>query len=494
MHALALYLSKTSRKSIALLLSVVTAVLMLHPQPAHALPTFARQTGQNCVACHTGGQYPELTPYGRLFKMTGYTIGERTLPFSVMGVASVASVADTNKSDVARSGTPSTDAGSDFYKNNEPILGTGSLFIAGKVTDNVGAFLQITHDPYNSSGHTQADNMDLRYADRLVDTQSDLIWGVSLNNDPSVSDPWNTAPAWMQYVPVASPSSHQFLDGATSYPGLAAGANIAGVSAYVYWNQTLYGEIGFYATADGAFRVFREGIDDSAITRLRGNNPYWRFAYTRAWGPNNIMVGTTGMLATILDNGSDGNDGNAYSQNRNLGLDAQYQYILDPHTITAQVAYMQQTVNYSGNTMAGTPTLFQADGVTPINAFNSSDTINTFRAKLAYTYRATYGGSVSYFSTMGTANTLNQTAGYSAAPSPVITYAPNVANVNASFTGLPDTSGATLEVFYIPIQNLRLGVQYTAYEKYNGSATNYDGNGRNASDNNTLYMYAWFAF
>jgi mono/diheme cytochrome c family protein len=28
--------------------------------------------------------------------------------------------------------------------------------------------------------------------------------GVSVNNNPSVSDPWNTAPAWMQYVPVPS--------------------------------------------------------------------------------------------------------------------------------------------------------------------------------------------------------------------------------------------------------------------------------------------------
>ena len=54
--------------------------------PARALPLFARQTGQNCVACHAGGQFPELTPYGRLFKLTGYTIGERELPLAVMGV------------------------------------------------------------------------------------------------------------------------------------------------------------------------------------------------------------------------------------------------------------------------------------------------------------------------------------------------------------------------------------------------------------------------
>ena len=68
--------------------ALVPLLLALAPQQAQALPAFARQTGQNCVACHAGGQFPELTPYGRLFKMTGYTIGERALPLSVMGVFS----------------------------------------------------------------------------------------------------------------------------------------------------------------------------------------------------------------------------------------------------------------------------------------------------------------------------------------------------------------------------------------------------------------------
>ena len=55
------------------LLAVVC--MLLAPRPAHSIPLFARQTGQNCMACHAGGQFPELTPYGRMFKLTGYTIG-----------------------------------------------------------------------------------------------------------------------------------------------------------------------------------------------------------------------------------------------------------------------------------------------------------------------------------------------------------------------------------------------------------------------------------
>ena len=53
---------------------IALAALLCVPLAAQALPVFNRQTGQNCVACHAGGQFPELTPYGRMFKMTGYTI------------------------------------------------------------------------------------------------------------------------------------------------------------------------------------------------------------------------------------------------------------------------------------------------------------------------------------------------------------------------------------------------------------------------------------
>jgi hypothetical protein len=45
--------------------------------PAEAVPSFARQTGQECPACHVS--WPELTPYGRYFKLTGYTIGKSAI-------------------------------------------------------------------------------------------------------------------------------------------------------------------------------------------------------------------------------------------------------------------------------------------------------------------------------------------------------------------------------------------------------------------------------
>src|SRR5579862_1524296 len=60
--------------------ALVLLVAML-ARPAAALPAFAAQTGQPCQMCHVGGFGPQLTPYGRNFKLSGYT--QRATSFSV---------------------------------------------------------------------------------------------------------------------------------------------------------------------------------------------------------------------------------------------------------------------------------------------------------------------------------------------------------------------------------------------------------------------------
>src|SRR5271168_2438771 len=66
------------------LFALASALLtIVSSSPAQALPSFARQTGQPCGTCHTDS--PALTPYGRRFKLLGYTTGGgefRTTPFS----------------------------------------------------------------------------------------------------------------------------------------------------------------------------------------------------------------------------------------------------------------------------------------------------------------------------------------------------------------------------------------------------------------------------
>jgi len=474
--------------AIALLLTSVW------PGAADALPLFARQTGQNCVACHTGGQFPELTPYGRMFKLTGYTIGERTTPLSAMVLASSSRVANTSKSD---------DPASDFQKNGEALVATASVFLGGKVTDNIGAFAQVTYDPYASQGadgsfhgHSAADNIDLRFADRFINPDHDLIVGISVNNNPSVSDPWNTAAAWMQYVPVPSPTSSAFIDGAAPYPGFAAGGNIAGLTTYAFWNRMIYAELGAYMSSRGALSFMHAGLAPGELTKLRGLNPYWRLAWNREWGPHALMVGTSGMSARIYDDPLDTSDAASVHHTRDLMFDTQYQYLLDPHTVTAQLVYQRSHHSYPGF-LANQPAVFVDAFGNPMPNTNSADATQLLRAKLTYTYQAKYGGSVGFFNLTGTTNTANQTSGNSP-DTLTVTSDPSAAAPSArvfgNLTGNPATRGYTLEVFWTPVQYLRIGAQFTAYSKFNGAASNYDGFGRNARDNNSLFLYAWAAY
>lgn len=458
--------------------SLAAAGVSFAPMQAQALPLFARQTGQNCMACHAGGQFPELTQYGRMFKLTGYTLGQRTnLPVSAMALLTRSSVNNTSKS---------TDPAGDFQKNDSVIFPTGSVFIGGKITDNIGAFTQITIDKYSTSADGSfvdqigADNMDFRYADRFVSPGNDWIVGVSLNNNPSVSDPWNTAPAWMQYVPVPSPTSSSFIDGNAPYPGYAAGGNLAGITAYTYWNQTLYGEIGSYHTAKHLFHFMSAGSPGSD---LKGFNPYWRLAYTKQWGAHYLMLGTSGMVTSAYLN-----DPTAPDHVRDIGLDAQYQFLLDPHSVTMQLAYMHERHRYPDSVANQPATYFDAAG-NPLANTNAVDTSNILRAKLTYVYQAKYGGSLGFFNKTGSTNTAAQTVGYDSTG--VITGS-GVAGDNLS--GNPGTRGVTYEAFWTPIQYARIGLQYTAYSKFNGASSNYNGFGRNASDNNSLFLYLWAAY
>lgn len=486
--------SACSRKLRWALAAAFAALAGLLSQPAFALPLFARQTGQNCVACHAGGQFPELTPYGRLFKMTGYTIGQRTVPLSAMGVISNSRVRDTAKSD---------DPGADFQKNGQTIFATGSVFLGGKITDNLGAFAQFTYDPYATQGadgsfhgHTSADNIDLRYADRFIDVKRDLIFGVSANNNPSLADPWNTSAAWMQYVPVPSPTSSRFIDGSAPYPGYAAGGNLAGVTAYAFWNRTIYAELGGYGTSRGAMSFMHAGLADADVTKLKGINPYWRLAWNHEWGPHSLMIGTAGMDAKIFDNPLDTSDSSTIHHTRDLMLDSQYQYLLDPHSVTAQFVYQRSRHRYP-DSLADQPVGFVDSLGNPLANTNAQDTTNLVRAKLTYVYQARYGGSVGFFNLTGSTNTANQSSGFSpdtlGITSDSTALAPSQ-RVGGNLSGNPATRGVTLEAFWTPIQYVRIGAQYTAYSKFNGASQNYDGFGRNARDNNSLFLYLWAAY
>ena len=278
--------------------------------PAEAVPSYARQTGQECIACHVS--FPELTPYGRYFKLTGYTIGKKAfssegmsyVPLAVMVQASVTNTRNNNTTDPFTGDTTTIN-----QRNNSFVLCCASIFLASKVNDYIGGFIQWSYDNLATTadgtlgGHSGIDNTDLR----IVGTYSgagagepDLIYGATLHNNPTVQDVWNSTPAFgFPYTAsslASTPAAATIIDG-----GLAQ--QVAGMGGYLFWKKSLYGEISVYRTADGAFSVLRAGQDthtDGGVAALKGYNPYWRFAYNHDWGANSIMVGTYGMMSIAI--------------------------------------------------------------------------------------------------------------------------------------------------------------------------------------------------
>src|SRR5271156_728277 len=153
-------------------LLVGVAVCVLDVKPGHALPSYARQTGQQCAACHNG--FPELTPYGRLFKLNGYTFtgGTSNLPpIAVMAIPNFTHVAQSQPGGLAPG-----------FGDNNDVAFTGSLFYGGKIFDHVPTAIHW-------------DNADVRFANTGQLSSKELVYGASLNNNPTVNDVWNSTPA-----------------------------------------------------------------------------------------------------------------------------------------------------------------------------------------------------------------------------------------------------------------------------------------------------------
>jgi hypothetical protein len=134
------------------LLAVLTVGLAI--TPAHAVPSFAQQTGMPCQQCHTTAYGPALTEYGRQFKLNGYVFGDAK---PLVPIALMVQGGYTHTS--ADQPTPPAPQ---FGVNNQFSVDQISLFIATRLTDHLGLFSQITYD---GIGHGTAwDNTDLRYA------------------------------------------------------------------------------------------------------------------------------------------------------------------------------------------------------------------------------------------------------------------------------------------------------------------------------------------
>jgi len=350
---------------------------------------------------------------------------------------------------------------SEFPRNNDAVLQQFSLFYAGRIIDHLGAFAQWTYDGVDH--HSSIDNVDIRLAGRYEGDTSEVSYGVTLNNNPTVSDIYNTTPAWG--FPFASSSVAVTPNASTLIDG-GLGQQVVGLGPYAMWKNTLYMEVAWYRTADGAFSIFRAGTDKSTDAVLSGAAPYWRVGLQHVWGEgvHSAMIGTYGIDVKKFPDSLDPTG--PTDRYLDTGFDAQYQYITDLHRFSAQLNWIRERQNLDASFPSGA-------------ASNPSDTLNTFRGKLTYYYDRKYGATLGYFRTYGSPDDALYNTGEA---------------VTGSANGSPNSSGYIFELDWLPRRDVRIAAQYTAYRTFNGSSNNYDGFGRNARDNNTLYLLGWLMF
>jgi len=464
-------------------LVVLTAALLAAPPRAHAVPSFARQTGMACEACHT--VFPELTHFGRVFKANGYTLTnlkqvrdvsgkkEELLELSQMPPLSImAQISYTDMKhgvpDLSSAGAPGVaQSGTAGFPQQL------SLFYAGKIAPNLGAYLQLTYA--NDSGTIGIDNSDIRFAKELVlPDNSPFTYGLSLNNNPTVQDPWNSTPAWG--FPYAATNAAVSPLATIAINGPYA-QNVAGLTAYLFWNESLYAELGGYRSAKQGVTNELTGaagpLDGTTSNVLSGFSPYWRLAYEYDWDRYSLEAGVYGIDFKVLPGGSPSAPAPLIGRtNRfnDVAEDVQYEFIGEQQLFTIEATHIHEAQTLDASFATGA-------------AANLSDTLSTTEVAATYYYRRRIGGTVQYFSTTGSTDALMY------APT-----APGAPGVVTSANGSPDTRGWIGELNYLPWLNVKVSLQYTWYSKFNGAGSDYDGKGRSAADNDTLYLLLWFAY
>jgi len=423
------------------------------------VPLFARQTNRMCSACHTLAHFPELTAMGRAFKLNGYRLSkidsllgdiEENTPSgsqqlllnlaSSLGFMMYTSYAQLQQAE------PGTQNGTVLMPEQLAV------FMGGRISPRLGGFLQITYHP--QTGTFGIDNTDFRFADSARVFARNAIVGLSLNNNPTVQDLWNSTPAWrypwLSSSVAPTPAAVTLIDGPLAQ-------QVAGLTGYAMWNDRLYVEVGAYRSAQFGQTV---PLDSTATGVISGVAPYWRVAWQQNSRRNYLMVGGYGLSADVFPTGVTGPTNHFTDVAFDIG-DQLKLGKMGTQQLSLHGTWIHETQQWNAGGTA-----------------NPSNTLNTFRVDAALHLSHQWCLIASPFTTTGSTDTL--------------LYAP--APITGNVTGTPNTDGLITELDFNAWDNVRVQLQYVAYGKFNGSSTNYDGAGRNASSNNTIYVATWIAF
>src|ERR1700722_13900739 len=323
----------------ALVGMAATLVMFSLARTAQAVPSFAEQTGQPCAACHVGAFGPQLKQAARDFKLYGYINSDNQDHFPPLAAMVQTSFTHTNA-------PQSGGAAPGFGPNDNFAADQVSLFYAGRSTSEIGAFAQITYDGIQHN--FTMDNIDIRHAREGSLFGSDIVYGVTLNNSPTVQDLWN---------------DRVYLD----------------LDAYKGLGRDVRNALGVVPVSDS--------------NSYDGLIPYWRAALQHEFGQHYVQFGTYGLQANLYPGGD--KTAGTTDQITDTALDANYQWIADPDDTTSNVVSAHATYIHEK---------LDLDASQQLVGSNPTNTLSTFRADVSYSIGATYTPSVQYFRTRGSSD------------------------------------------------------------------------------------------
>ena len=256
---------------------------------------------------------------------------------------------------------------------------------------------------------------------------------------------------------------------ATSIVDMTLASKTAGLGVYGMWDDLVYVEVANYRSArSGAARLLSAGqrwnSEELAGSVVQGNAPYWRVALQKESRPHSFSVGAYGMSARLWQDINEPSLGT--NRFRDLAYDANYQYIQGNHTASVHATTINEKQYWNDAVLSSS------------RVSNSTDTLRTYRVDAHYFFQRKWGGGLQYFRVKGSTDDLRYNTGDA---------------LMGSTNGSPNTNGWIGELNYLPLPNIKLALRYTAYQKFNGARADYTP-GRNASDNNNLYLMGWFLF
>jgi hypothetical protein len=422
---------------------------LLPVAPAQALPSYAQQTGLPCTQCHAIGFGPALTNYGRQFKLNAYALGEhrKSVPLALMTVLTYTSTS-----------ADLPEAPEHYSTNNNFAMNELTGFIAGRIGEHAGAFIEAAYSGIER--HTAWGAFDVRYARSFQLGNHGVVGGITVNNNPTVSDLWNSTSVW-SFPYTGSELAPTPSNAPAIYDGISE--TVLGPTFYAMIDDRFYIEAGGYKSLSDSM-LDNVGLNADANSHVEGFAPYWRAAVQHSSGPHYFSLGMLGL------NVKQKPDPAMAETNRfdDFGIDATYQHTRpDGSNLQANLAFVHESRHLDAAVAAD-------------EAQNASGTLDSVRGDVTWAYKQTWVAALGLFDVSGSSDTT--------------LYGPN---------GKPDSNGYLVQLEYVPFGkinspyrpwlNVRLGLQYTGYSKFDGASSNYDGTGRNASDNNTLFGFLWVA-